>query len=334
MSIIERILVTTDFSDNSKKACQFAEKIAVSSSAVVDLIHVIPKNATFNELIKKAVISTDKDSDNLDTLVLEESKQKLESLKRNQFSPDTQGDAYVVKARNIAKTITSKALDYNYSLIVISAKGKQESSWFRGSTTEEVIRSSKVPVLCVYEDYDELEDGQIVVPVDGSVLSMSATPLAAVMATIFNASITYLYVHEEPALLGTDVPDDSDEIKHRRTAENLMDRLMDYLDTEKPHGLHVIDSEGLGITALVFKNQEIGVSFETISGSSAHQEIISYANKFGDMVVITSHGRSGLAHMLLGSNAEKVALNTEKTVLIVRPDPKLFEKQKNVIPTS
>lgn len=332
MSTIERILVPADFSDKSLKAYQFAEKIAVTSGAVVDLIHVIQKNEKISEIIKTAVVSADSNSDEPDTLVLKESEQKLESIKRNQFSSDTQGDVSVVKARNVAETITSKALDDNYSLIVISAKGKEDSSWFRGSTTEEVIRSSKIPVLCVYEDYDKLEDGQIIVPVDGSVLSMAATPLAAMMAIIFNASITYLYVHEEPAFSGTDEPVDSDEIKHRRTAENLMDRLMDYLDTEKPHGLHVIDSEGIGITGLVYKNQEIGVSFETISGSSAHQQIISYANKFGDMVVITTHGRSGLAHMLLGSHAEKVALNTEKSVLTVRPDPKLFEKQKNIIP--
>lgn len=333
MSTIERILVPADFSDKSLEAFQFAEKIAVSSGAVVDLIHVLPGNVTINNLIQRVLISTDFDSDELDTLVIKESKQKLKALLRNQFSSDTQGEVYVVKARNVAKTITFKAFDNNYSLIVISAKGNEESTLFRGSTTEGVIRSSKVPVLCVYEDFNQLEDGQIIVPVDGSVLSMASTPLAARMATIFNASITYLYVHEEHSLLGTDVPANSDEIKHRHTAEYLMDRLMDYLDTEKTHGLHVIDAEGLGITALVFKNQEIGVSFETISGSSAHHEIISYANKFGDMVVITTHGRSGLAHMILGSHAEKVALNTGKTVLTIRPDPKLFEKQKNIIPT-
>ena len=333
MSTIERILVPTDFSDKSLEAFQFAEKIAVTSGAVIDLIHVSPSNVTISDLIQRAVISTDSSSDELHSLVIKESKQKLESLLNNQFSSDTQGKAYVVKARNVAKTITSKAFDNNYSLIVISAKGKEESTLFRGSTTEEVIRSSKVPVLCVYEDFDNLEEGQIIVPVDGSVLSMASTPLAARMATIFNASITYLYVHEEHSLFGTDVPDNSDEIKHRHTAEYLMERLMDYLDTEKIHGLHVIDSEELGITAIVFKNQEIGISFETVSGSSVHQEIISYANKFGDLIVITTHGRSGLAHMLLGSHAEKVALNTGKTVLTIRPDPKLFEKQKNVIPT-
>lgn len=334
MSTIERILVPTDFSDKSLKAYHFAEKIASTSGAVIDLIHVIPKNEKISDLIKRTASSTDTTSEQLHSSVLRESKSKLDSLKGNQFSSDTQGDVYLVNARNVAKAITSKAQEKNYSLILLSAKGREDSSWFRGSTTEEVIRSSKVPVLCVYEDYDNLEDGQIIVPVDGSLLSMAATPLAAMMATIFNASITYLYVHDEHALLGNNAATESNEINHRRTAENLMNRLMDYMDIEKLHGLHVIDSKGIGITGLVFENHEIGISFETISGSSAHQEIISYANKFGDMVVITTHGRSGLAHMLLGSQAEKVALNTGKTVLTVRPDPKLFEKQKNLIPTS
>ena len=55
-------------------------------------------------------------------------------------------------------------------------------------------------------------------------------------------------------------------------------------------------------------------------------EIVRYAKeeKF-DLIVIGTHGRSGLAHMLLGSVAEKVVRKASCPVLTVRPEDHTFE---------
>ena len=44
-----------------------------------------------------------------------------------------------------------------------------------------------------------------------------------------------------------------------------------------------------------------------------------------DMIVIGTHGRSGLPHMLLGSVAEKVMRTASCPVLSIRPEPFQFE---------
>jgi universal stress protein A len=41
-----------------------------------------------------------------------------------------------------------------------------------------------------------------------------------------------------------------------------------------------------------------------------------------DLVVVATHGRTGIAHMLLGSVAERVVRRCPTPVLTVRPRPK------------
>jgi nucleotide-binding universal stress UspA family protein len=54
-------------------------------------------------------------------------------------------------------------------------------------------------------------------------------------------------------------------------------------------------------------------------------EIIRYARGQSiDMIVMSTHGRSGLAHLLMGSVAEKVVRKSPCPVLTVRPDEHQF----------
>jgi len=54
-------------------------------------------------------------------------------------------------------------------------------------------------------------------------------------------------------------------------------------------------------------------------------EIVRYAKEHDiDLIVIGTHGRSGLAHVLLGSVAEKVVRKAPCPVLSVRPDQHHF----------
>jgi nucleotide-binding universal stress UspA family protein len=54
-------------------------------------------------------------------------------------------------------------------------------------------------------------------------------------------------------------------------------------------------------------------------------EIVRYAREHEiDLIVIGTHGRGGLAHMLLGSVAEKVVRKSPCPVLTVRPDQHQF----------
>ena len=334
MATIDRILVPTDLSESSDKACQFAKKLAEETGGVVDLLHVIPNSVLMDEQNRGAVKIDQNVTDEIYPLIFKEADLKLNSLSKRFFQDGTRGETYIKVDRSPVHAITDRAVDGNYSMIVMSAKGKDESGMFRGSTTEDILRTSKVPVLSVFSDPDELASGRIVVPVDGSLLSMASVPVAVMIASLYGASITFLHVNEKLKFFTEQVPHKPEDIQSRKASEFLMNRLMDFLDSTTHHGLHVIDSELAGICGLVYKNREVEIDFEILTGFSAHHEITEYVNQFASMIVMTTHGRSGLAHMIMGSNTEKVALNVEKTVLTIRPDSKLFNINDDQIPDS
>jgi len=58
---------------------------------------------------------------------------------------------------------------------------------------------------------------------------------------------------------------------------------------------------------------------------SAHVEIIDAAKEFDiDLIVLSTHGRTGLEHVLLGSTAEKVVRHAGCPVLVVREHEREF----------
>jgi len=61
----------------------------------------------------------------------------------------------------------------------------------------------------------------------------------------------------------------------------------------------------------------------------AHQRIVEEANKEeSDLIVLSTHGRTGLSHMLMGSVTEKVVRTADCPVLSIRPPPEKKATQK------
>lgn len=75
------------------------------------------------------------------------------------------------------------------------------------------------------------------------------------------------------------------------------------------------------LTGLASKLKQDGVSAQTIlrEGKTA-EEILAYSSKNGvDLIVMSTHGRSGVPRWFLGSVAERVARYSTVPVLLVRP---------------
>jgi nucleotide-binding universal stress UspA family protein len=57
-----------------------------------------------------------------------------------------------------------------------------------------------------------------------------------------------------------------------------------------------------------------------VIGKNTAEKIAQYAQKHNiDLIVIASHGRTGIRHALLGSVAEKVIRTVHCPVLVLRP---------------
>lgn len=92
-----------------------------------------------------------------------------------------------------------------------------------------------------------------------------------------------------------------------------------YIDEEKiRQDLDRHAREEMGKWERKVRDQGVEVSAHVVAGHP-EVEIPAYADKAGaGMLVIATHGRTGLAHLLIGSVAEKVVRSSKVPVLVVR----------------
>ncbi len=140
----------------------------------------------------------------------------------------------------------------------------------------------------------------ILVPIDFSVHSKKALKYAVPLAEKFGASLHLVYVVEPtiyPADLGFGqvvLPGVEEELREKGEGE---------------------------LQALM--GREIGKRLKATSAvrtGNPHQEILREADEKGvDLIVVATHGHSGVEHMLFGSTADRVVRRSKVPVLIIRP---------------
>jgi len=323
-----KILVPTDFSKNAEGAFTAAQKIADIFGGKVDFLHVVPTIKYLNESIKKIGAPLDMSKD-VYPKVFEESEQLLKEAMNNYLKEESRGDHKVIIDRKPSETISKYASSNGYDLIVMGAKGKHDTSMMRGSTTEKVIRKSKVPVFSIEGDFDQNSIKNIMLPSDGSPLSFAAFPMAVALADTFKADLTLFHVVELYGNSTAIVSPKPNQGELNSIYENLIVRLNKFLDDRGIELIH-IQSSGVVFEDTVTisdgdKSRSVQLHTKIVRGISAHYEIENYAGDEADLVIMATHGHSGLAHLILGSTAEKVAQYVSKPIITVRPDKKLFK---------
>jgi nucleotide-binding universal stress UspA family protein len=324
MQEIRKVLVPTDFSDNAATAYNHAQEIANRFGAKVDLIHIIPTLQYFRESMARIEAPLDDIDHELYPTAQKETKRMMERAMEDFLSEENRGKAIVQINRKPSTTIAEVAKANGYDLIVMASKGSHESELLRGSTTEKVIRHSEVPVFTV--DAELSRDGlhNLLLPVDGSEISFTALPLALTIADIYGAEITLFHVQElygSPLENTVHDPRNTDEVN---LYESLIDQLENYLIEEGFEDIQIgrgeVDFEDQFIITEGASSHRINFHTVIEKGVSAHLGIEEYAKEHSDLVVMATHGHSGLAHFLLGSTTEKVSQSLALPVVTVKPD--------------
>lgn len=144
----------------------------------------------------------------------------------------------------------------------------------------------------------------MLVPVDFSEMSTSIMPYAQQLARHFQSSVTLLHVFEPT------YPYPVDGLAH--FPGDLYDPRNE-LQSRLSEKLEQIAAEWKSATQLpVHSDVRLG---------RAYDEIVNAAREIkADLIVLPTHGYSGLKHMLIGSTAEKVVRHAPCAVLVVRPN--------------
>ncbi|MBI5576169.1 MAG: universal stress protein [Deltaproteobacteria bacterium] len=146
---------------------------------------------------------------------------------------------------------------------------------------------------------------KILLPADFSDCSAEAAKVARLLAERFGSRITVLHILDEPAALDPmfrgDVP-----------LELLRGRMESYAKESMD-----------AFTAAHFSGF---ANFDTmLAVGIPYREIIRKARECGaGLIVIGTHGRTGVEHVIFGSTAEKVVRNSHCPVLTVRMGGKEF----------
>jgi nucleotide-binding universal stress UspA family protein len=219
-----------------------------------------------------------------------------------------EGDGRVVTTRVVegdpAEQILLHAETDGFDLIAMATHGRTGAMrWLRGSVAERVLRHAPIPVFLANPEGlvlqgDGLEIGKVLVPLDGSPHAERAVPLALDLAVAEGAEVELLHV-DQPGRGGVHPVAEVASRNAQKRAEQLLDDLRNALEERGVKRTHVVGRYGPDPAAEIL-------------------DVLEAAKP--DLVVMSSHGRTGLRRFRFGSVAEKVLRRCTCPVLVVPPE--------------
>ena len=145
---------------------------------------------------------------------------------------------------------------------------------------------------------------KILLPTDFSGCANFALPYAAAIARAMNATIVCVHVVEPvvPAVGYTGLAEPM-------PIADISDQLEDSAERQLPKLTECEECSGLDIEEVI------------VHGDAAAEIVRVAAEREVDLIVISSHGRTGLGRMIFGSTAEAVVRHAGCPVLVVKPPP-------------
>lgn len=311
---IRGILVPIDFSEGSRKALRYAEALAGGSDDSLILAHV----ADFKDLNHAAMRLGPVVGEKLEESVVSEAGEQLKQLAAEELEPETKRSHYVHAGRTV-ELVEEVARASDADLMVVSTHSERVVRHaLLGSTAEKLVRHAPCPVLVVRDkEHEFVEDGKgadprsfslkkILAPTDFSEQSLKALRYALTLGAPFDAQIDLLHVVNTGCFgagyAAVDLPAITDQV----------------VNASKESLSELADRE-IGEAENVIREVRVGPTAQTIAEVAREREI--------DLIVVSTHGNTGLKRVLLGSNAENIVRHAPCPVLVVRERERDFVKE-------
>ncbi|MSQ48318.1 MAG: universal stress protein [Deltaproteobacteria bacterium] len=300
-SSFRQILCPVYFDETSPIALEYARQVAKKTGGTIQLLHVVPTDEVH--------------------------------LLRKVYHPDIGGGANVVWAEKVARDILLELAEEHLSdtpheivtrtssdpvtgilaaekelgsdLVVMATHGRTGLTHFiLGSVAEKVVRESRTPVLTTRSG-EKLGNThpfrKILVPIDIAERSNVALVCARQLAEQFQGTIYPLHI----------VPNDEAMLRLREGA---------YHAREGEHGANLVLAEKTARQRLQELAREYlnGVPYETVlhvSGDPGKTIIETERDIGADLMVMATHGVTGILHFLLRSLTEKMVREADCPVL-------------------
>lgn len=282
----QKILVPLDGSDAAAFALPYAADLARSHDAeiVLMLLNALPIPPGSAEQVEP------------DSQTQEQIRTRLEAVRGQLRGEGVRVQEQIVESWD--ESLFRFAEAEHISLIVMATQGRGDLiRGLFGEQLEEALHQLPIPLLLVRPSYHK-----IIVPLDGSGWSESALPRAVEIARTHQAELILLHIYysatsgyaDQLALAGQqDIAD--------QAYEQIRERLVALRNELRYQGL---------------KARE-----QIIRSNNPAQAICEFAESEEGMcmVVMSTHGRTGLSRLLIGSVAQRVIKNLRCPVTLVHP---------------
>ena len=307
-----KVIVPLDGSDLAEQALPYAELVAKSLSVPVELVQAY-------DILPPRILGVQGSQviAQLDGGARQRAETSMEPAQRRLQSSGLTVNLAALRGPAADIIVAQAGIDPE-ALVVMSTHGRGGiSRWVMGSVTDKVLHTIPNPMLIVRASVvgpasPETTVKSVVAPLDGSALSELAIPHAISMASALSAGITVLRVtptleHYRRELTGTmaemggmaDLELDSAEDLVAKDAEEVAAYLADVSNRMAIDHAH-------------------GVATEHVTSGGIAQAIIERASAQPSLVVMTTHGRSGVGRMVLGSVTDRVIRHSNVPVLVIR----------------
>lgn len=274
---LRRLLVATDLSDQADLALRRAAQLSTEHNALMTALHVLPA-----DLVAGAGVD-----------VVEFARACL-GVHLHQHTGTTPVVAVVCQGR-VVDEIVVEAVERGADLLVVGAHGEHWRAGSLGSTPENLLRVSEVPVLVVRAPVERTYR-RVVLAVDRSPVAAEAARTANALTPHAEHLVVHCAAVVGETLLRMHGATDEDVAQLRRVSTDQVRRHIEGLAGElAPAPDHVLVESGRPQNRLAQLARRCGA----------------------DLVALGTGGRSAWGHALLGSVAQHVLREAPADVLVV-----------------
>lgn len=297
---ISRVLVPIDFSKPSFAAFEAALPLVHRFKAELHLVHVFAPVYPLSSMAAIPLIVPELE-------VRQRIRRKLREVVKRHCVLLHRQNVHALRGTPFEE-ICRLARDWKIDLIVIATRGNTGLKHLvLGSTAERVVRYSPCPVLVVRNgeaDHKSTSNfRRVLVPIDFSNCSMRGLAFARRLARELGAKLLLLNSVALQYYIASD----------------------EYARYDLPKLLQQTEKSARGqMRDFVAKTNWDGVEVDsTIEIGHAGEQICAAAAQKADLIVIATHGHTGLKHIFLGSTAEYVVRHAPCPVMVVPSHPRV-----------
>lgn len=299
------ILVPLDGSELAEKALGPANQIAVAMAHRADAATV--KLTLLRALTPMAMLAADPYLyDEMMRMSIDEAQAYLNLVASRLPASNVAVETKTMNG-SPAEAIIQYAEENDIDLVVMSSHGRTGSSrWVYGSVAEKVMHHAPcaTAIIRAHVEVSMFQNRKMLVPLDGSELAERALEPALALARAVNSNVYLLRVVPVREPIPESLTPAGEQIEAALNSADLEEK-----GAAEAYLQHVFSAH---------ENQHLFFDVQTTDGDVA-DTIVTYADaNHIDLIVMSSHGRSGLGRWLHGSVAEKVLRGANCATLIVR----------------